>query len=106
MDGARIHCHRGIIDYLRSVGIIPLFLPAYCPFFNPIEVMFGLMKGHMKLFYQEGKITATTLPIQVGKVIRKFQKYELSSVFDHCGYAVASSFDPSRALKESVDIVN
>ena len=35
MDGARIHCHENIVYYLRLCGIIPLFLPAYCPFYNP-----------------------------------------------------------------------
>lgn len=37
LDGAKIHCHASIIRYLRSLGIIPIFLPAYTPFFNPIE---------------------------------------------------------------------
>jgi len=35
--GAKIHCHPAIIRYLRSVGIIPIFLPPYTPFFNPIQ---------------------------------------------------------------------
>jgi hypothetical protein len=48
MDGAKIHCHPRIIRYLRSLGIIPIFLPAYTPFFNPIEVIFGIMKRHLK----------------------------------------------------------
>jgi transposase len=29
MDGARIHCHPGIVYYLRSLGVVVLFLPAY-----------------------------------------------------------------------------
>ena len=40
LDGAIIHCHPNIVYYLRSLGIWPIFLPAYCPFFNPIEVFF------------------------------------------------------------------
>ena len=34
LDGAKIHCHPDIIYNLRSIGIVPVFLPAYCPFFN------------------------------------------------------------------------
>ncbi len=41
LDGARIHCHEDIIAYLRMMGIRPIFLPPYCPFFNPIEYLFG-----------------------------------------------------------------
>lgn len=31
MDGARIHCHENIIYHLRSLGVVAIFLPAYCP---------------------------------------------------------------------------
>lgn len=44
MDGAKIHCHNNFIYYLRSLGIVPIFLPAYCPMFNPIEFVFGMIK--------------------------------------------------------------
>ena len=32
LDGAKIHCHPDIVNYLRASGIVPIFLPAYCPF--------------------------------------------------------------------------
>lgn len=44
LDGASIHRDSEIIHFLRSVGIVPILLPAYCPFFNPIEYMFGYIK--------------------------------------------------------------
>jgi transposase len=53
LDGASIHCDPGIVNYLRALGVIVLFLPAYCPFFNPIEIMFGLVKKKMQRFYVE-----------------------------------------------------
>jgi transposase len=37
MDGARIHTNKLLVDYLKSLGIVVLFLPAYTPFFHPIE---------------------------------------------------------------------
>ncbi|OWZ04489.1 Serine/threonine-protein kinase [Phytophthora megakarya] len=37
LDGAKIHCHPDIVYYLRSLGIISIFLPCYCPFYNPID---------------------------------------------------------------------
>lgn len=54
MDGAKIHCCENIINYLRSLGVYPLFLPAYCPFFNPIEIVFGLCKRRTQAVYIEG----------------------------------------------------
>lgn len=60
LDGARIHCDPSIIYFLRSMGIFPIFLPAYCPFFNPIELIFGLIKKKLKRMYKENdKKTAT-----------------------------------------------
>lgn len=47
-DGAKIHCYPSIIRYLRSLGIVPIFLPAYTPFFNPIDCIFGFVKKHLK----------------------------------------------------------
>lgn len=44
MDGASIHRYPEIIHFLRSIGVVPIFLPAYCPFFNPIEFLFGYIK--------------------------------------------------------------
>ncbi|ORY16047.1 hypothetical protein BCR33DRAFT_638687, partial [Rhizoclosmatium globosum] len=44
MDGAKIHCDPNISFYLRSLGIVLIYLPAYCPFYNPIEVMFAMVK--------------------------------------------------------------
>uniref|UniRef100_A0A336K8E8 CSON004840 protein n=1 Tax=Culicoides sonorensis TaxID=179676 RepID=A0A336K8E8_CULSO len=41
LDGARIHCSPDFIHFLKSMGIIPIFLPAYCPFLNPIDVQQG-----------------------------------------------------------------
>ena len=40
------------IVYLRSVGVKVIFLPPYCPFFNPIEYLFGYLKNYCKLNYK------------------------------------------------------
>lgn len=52
LDGARIHVNKDIIRYLRSIGIIPIFLPPYAPFFNPIELIFGYIKRDLQKFYE------------------------------------------------------
>ncbi|XP_058820531.1 uncharacterized protein LOC131682793 [Topomyia yanbarensis] len=70
MDGARIHCDANIIRYLRSIGILPIFLPAYCPFFNPIEIVFGLIKKRMQRTRQEN----TPIMSDVCETISYFNK--------------------------------
>lgn len=61
MDGAKIHCHANITFYLRSLGIIPTFLPAYCPMFNPIEFVFGMVKAKLqKLNGNDQKVNGET----------------------------------------------
>ncbi|POM75185.1 Serine/threonine-protein kinase rio2 [Phytophthora palmivora] len=53
LDGAKIQCHPDIVYYLRPLGIIPIFLPAYCPFYNPIEYLFDLIMKAFKRQYVE-----------------------------------------------------
>lgn len=53
MDGAKIHLEKKLIYYLRSLSIIVIFLPAYCPFFNPIELVFRYMKRDLQKIYIE-----------------------------------------------------
>ncbi|EEY63495.1 uncharacterized protein PITG_15845 [Phytophthora infestans T30-4] len=44
LDGASIHRHPEIIKLPAKCRRGPYFLPAYCPFFNPIEFLFGFVK--------------------------------------------------------------
>lgn len=98
LDGARIHCDENIIKYLRSLGIIPVFLPAYCPFFNPIEIVFGLIKRYIKHTYTEGD--NTPLPVIVGTALTRFMNYDCTKLFTKCGYHQGGLFNPSVGLPE------
>jgi len=53
LDGASIHRDPDIVHFLRSIGIFPIFLPAYCPFSNPIEFLFGYIKRSFQRHYIE-----------------------------------------------------
>lgn len=44
LDNACIHMHAELEAAVHACGAIVLFLPPYCPQFNPIEVMFGQLK--------------------------------------------------------------
>lgn len=99
MDGARIHLDKSFITYLRSLGIIVIFLPAYCPFFNPIELVFGFMKRELEANYVENSKIDTR--IFIGEVANNFTNKNLKQIFKKCGYLAPGKFDPSVAF--SVD---
>ncbi|KAH9113118.1 hypothetical protein AeMF1_012642 [Aphanomyces euteiches] len=92
MDGATIHKHPDIVHYLRSVGIVPIFLPAYCPFFNPIEFLFGYMKKAFQRHYVETS-GADLLPFVV-QTFRRFNQFDMRRVFRRCGWMQQGYFNP------------
>lgn len=100
MDGARIHCSEKLVQYLRSLGIIVIFLPAYAPFLNPIEILFALAKQLSRKLYQEN--SKTDFNIQLGHVMNSFLNYPMKNLFKKCGY-VDGKFDESVGLKMTLD---
>ncbi|KAG6954343.1 hypothetical protein JG688_00012393 [Phytophthora aleatoria] len=75
MDGATIHRHPEIIHYPRSVGIVPIFLPAYCPFYNPIKFLFGYIKRSFQRHYSE-RSRRSLMPF----VVQTFSRFKVSSI--------------------------
>lgn len=96
-DGARIHCDPNITRYLRSLGMYIIFLPAYCPFFNPIEILFGIVKMRMKRNYTEN--TNENLALFVGKILDTLKNFPATNIFRTCGYYGGGIFDPNNGLK-------
>ncbi|XP_065078522.1 uncharacterized protein LOC135701608 [Ochlerotatus camptorhynchus] len=96
LDGARIHCDANIIRYFRSIGIIPIFLPPYCPFFNPIEIIFGLIKAYLRRNYRE---TGSILK-EVCAAMSAFKVYECKQIFEYCGYLPGGVFLAEKGLDQ------
>lgn len=101
MDGAKIHLDKSFVQYLRSLGIIVIFLPAYCPFFNPIELMFGLMKRELQLIYIEN--SKEDLRMFIGEVANNFQNKSFKRIFHKCGYLPTGKFDPSHGYSMDLE---
>jgi transposase len=100
-DGARIHCHHSIVEYLRDLGIVPLFLPAYCPFYNPIEIVFGLIKKRLQKRYSEGQVSNNSVPVVVSTILQEFRTYRMKKLFQKCGYASEGKFNPGIAYDQN-----
>ncbi|KAH9151897.1 hypothetical protein AeRB84_005599 [Aphanomyces euteiches] len=96
LDGAKIHCDPDIIHFLRSIGLVVIFLPAYCPFFNPIEYSFGLMKKRMKKLYKEG--SKRSLDLFIAEILDEFTRYDMARIYEHCGWTRVGMFDPRRGV--------
>lgn len=93
LDGARIHCDPNLVYYFRSLGIHIIFLPAYCPHMNPIEILFGLSKKRLQREYDElGKIK---LKVTIAKIMKHFSNYNMNNLFRKCGYIQGGKFDPT-----------
>lgn len=101
LDGARIHCDKNIILYLRSIGILPIFLPSYCPMLNPIESIFGLVKKYLKRHYKEND--KKPLSITITEAFTRFSNYDCTRLFNNCGYLNGGNFDPEVGLGQSID---
>ncbi|XP_062550474.1 uncharacterized protein LOC134215270 [Armigeres subalbatus] len=99
MDGARIHCDPNIILYLRSIGILPVFLPPYCPFFNPVELVFGMTKSRIRKAYVENK--NEKLSLLALETFMALEKYNCSNIYKHCGYLPGGVFDPSIGMTQN-----
>ncbi|KAG2896159.1 hypothetical protein PC116_g18046 [Phytophthora cactorum] len=93
LDGASIHRYPEIIHFLRSIGIVPVSLPAYCPFFNPIEYMFGYVKKTFQHHYNESS-GRDLIPFAV-QTFHRFEGFNMSRVFEHCGWKIQGVFDPN-----------
>jgi transposase len=90
MDGASIHCSKEMIGYFWSVGIVILFLPAYAPFYNPIEILFGMVKRWCKTLHVEKGKEASI----VFEALTHYGQFDFSPIFQHCGYSKVGDFNP------------
>ena len=87
LDNSSVHKSKLVLDTLKECGINYLFLPPYSPDFNPIELLWALMKSVLR------KLKART-----HDKLEKAMKVALDSVkvdfivnwFEHCGYTVVS----------------
>lgn len=100
LDGARIHCDDKIVGYFRSLGVFLIFLPAYTPFYNPIEIVFGVAKRRMQQHYNEN--STQDLKMLVAEVMNSFSRFSMAKLFRKCGYIRGGKFDPTIAAPEEL----
>jgi len=99
MDGASIHLDEYIIHFLRSCGTRVIFFPPYCPFYNPIEYVFGMIKAFCKSNYRQ----KGTEDLVLSEALLYYTNFSLSNIYKKCGYEWGC-FDPVKNYKTRYQI--
>ncbi len=82
-----------------------MFLPPYCPFYNPIEMLFGTVKRALRRIFTESNVHQLTdkqFKSRVCAVFAEYRRYPLLSYYKHCGYSFPGRFDWLKAYKKGV----
>jgi len=83
MDNVPVHKAAGVRHALEAAGITLLFLPAYSPDLNPIEMVFAKTKALLR----KAAIRAVdALWRALGKISQSLTREECVNYFRHCGY--------------------
>jgi len=83
MDNLPVHKAVGIRTALEAAGVELLFLPAYSPDLNPIEMVFAKMKA---LLRKAAIRTVDALWHALGKISQALTREECVNYLRHCGY--------------------
>ena len=83
MDNLNVHKVKGVEELIISVGAIPLYLPAYSPDLNPIELMWSKVKSFLKSWKVR---EVDLLKNYIKKAISKVNQSDIINWFNHIGY--------------------
>ena len=84
LDNLKAHASQKAAASLKERGAWFLFLPAYSPDLNPIEMAFSKLKAHLRT---AGARTYEALWRAVGDICSLFEPRECWSFLRHAGYA-------------------
>lgn len=84
MDNLSPHKSDPTLALITQAGAQVLFLPAYSPDLNPIEMAFSKLKTALR---KGAARTVTTLMKLIGKLIKTFAPEQCANYFQHAGYA-------------------
>jgi transposase len=87
MDNLGCHKRAGVREAIAAAGAYPVYLPAYSPDLNPIELAFAKLK---RLLRSAGERTVDGLWSFLGRALDAFAPTECRSYLRHCGYPATS----------------
>jgi len=82
-DNLAAHRDAAAKQFLQARGIQLVFLPAYSPDLNPIEMMWAKVKAHLRAAKAR---TQTQLLEAIGNALQSVSPADAQGFFRHCGY--------------------
>lgn len=86
VDNAKIHMYQEFIDAVQSRGAIVIFLPPFCPHFNPIETGFSLLKRWIQKHANIAYNGSPELVLDLAFQCCVSDENTPVAMFAHCGY--------------------
>jgi len=83
MDNASVHKVVGVREAIEAAGGYVLYLPAYSPDLNPIEMAFSKLKSLLRAASER---TVPGLVRRIGKLMNEFSPKECQNYLRHAGY--------------------
>lgn len=83
LDNLAVHKREMLRGALREVGCRALFLPAYSPDLNPIELAYSTVKAYLR---RVGARTREALEVAITEAIDRVTPAQATAYFRHCGY--------------------
>lgn len=88
LDNLSCHTQKAVRQALEAAGCRALYLPAYSPDLNPIEMAFSKLK---RLLRKAAERTVEGLWSTLGRLLDHFSPQECRNYIRHCGYAATPS---------------
>ena len=83
LDNVSTHKVDGVEEAIEARGARAVFLPAYSPDLNPIEMMWSKVKAHLR---QAKARTDPELLAAIGEGLLSVSSTDAQGFFRHCGY--------------------
>ena len=83
LDNLGAHKNKATLSLIEQTGARVMFLPAYSPDLNPIELMWSKVKA---LLRTAAARTAETLLVAIREALAAVSAQDAQNWFEHCGY--------------------
>lgn len=84
MDNASIHKTKDVMRACADVGLTPLFLSPYSPFFAPVESCFHVLKHTLRRQWRGDEAMLQRFDVRLGAAIESMSMSGLEHTFDKC----------------------
>ena len=85
MDNLSPHKSQQSLSLITQAGALALFLPAYSPDLNPIEMMWSKVKNTLRSLEAR---TQGSLIAAIGQALAGITRQDIINWFGHCGYSI------------------